>query len=62
MKISNIRLLNQQLLSPLFSQPKELVSWMGSHTGTELFHGKVGSRNAFEVGNDSDCGESTTRG
>ena len=34
----------------------------GSHTGTELFHGKVGSRNAFEVGNDSDCGESTTRG
>ncbi len=30
MKISNIRLLNQQLLSPLFSQPKELVSWMGA--------------------------------
>ena len=25
MKIPNIRLLNQQLLSPLFSQPKELV-------------------------------------
>lgn len=30
MKIPNIRLLNQQLLSPLFSQPKELVSWMGA--------------------------------
>ena len=30
MKIPNIRLLNQQLLSPLFSQPKEHVSWMGA--------------------------------
>lgn len=30
MKISNIRLLNQQLLNPLFSSPKELVSWMGA--------------------------------
>lgn len=30
MKIPNIRLLNQQLLSPLFTQPKELVSWMGA--------------------------------
>ena len=30
MRIPNIRLLNQQLLSPLFSQPKELVSWMGA--------------------------------
>ena len=30
MKIPNIRLLNQQLLSPLFFQPKELVSWMGA--------------------------------
>lgn len=30
MKISNIRLLNQQLLNPLFSNPKELVSWMGA--------------------------------
>lgn len=30
MKISNIRLLNQQLLNPLFNNPKELVSWMGA--------------------------------
>ena len=30
MKIPNIRLLNQQLASPLFSRPKELVSWMGA--------------------------------
>lgn len=30
MKISNIRLLNQHLLNPLFSSPKELVSWMGA--------------------------------
>ena len=30
MKIPNIRLLNQQLLSPLFTQPKELVFWMGA--------------------------------
>ena len=27
MKIPNIRLQNQQLLNPLFCQPKELVSW-----------------------------------
>lgn len=60
MKIPNIRLLNQQLLSPLFSQPKELVSWMGaSYAGTELFYGEMGSRNAFEVSNDSNCGKST---
>ena len=30
MKIPDIRLRNQQLLNPLFSQPKELVSWMGA--------------------------------
>lgn len=30
MNISNIRLLNQQLASPLFRQPKELISWMGA--------------------------------
>ena len=42
MKIPNIRLQNQQLLNPLFCQPKE------------LFYGKVGSGNAFEVSNDSD--------
>lgn len=30
MKISEIRLLNQQLSSPKFHQPKELVSWMGA--------------------------------
>lgn len=30
MKIPDIRLQNQQLLNPLFSQPKELVSWMGA--------------------------------
>lgn len=30
MEISNIRLLNQQLVSPLFRTPKELVSWMGA--------------------------------
>lgn len=30
MNIPVIRLLNQQLLNPLFSQPKELVSWMGA--------------------------------
>ncbi len=29
MNIPNIRLLNQQLLNPLFREPKELVSWMG---------------------------------
>ena len=27
MNIPNIRLLNQQLLNPLFREPKELVSW-----------------------------------
>lgn len=36
MNIPNIRLLNQQLLNPLFREPKELVSWMGSIAGTEL--------------------------
>lgn len=30
MNIPNIRLLNQQLLNPLFRHPKELVSWMGA--------------------------------
>ena len=30
MKIPNIRLQNQQLLNPLFCQPKELVSWVGA--------------------------------
>ena len=30
MRIPDIRLRNQQLLNPLFSQPKELVSWMGA--------------------------------
>ena len=30
MRIPDIRLQNQQLLNPLFSQPKELVSWMGA--------------------------------
>lgn len=30
MEISNIRLLNQQLVNPLFRTPKELVSWMGA--------------------------------
>lgn len=30
MKIPAIRLLNQQLLNPLFSTPKEVVSWMGA--------------------------------
>ena len=30
MKIPNIRLQNQQLLNPLFCQPKELVSWLGA--------------------------------
>ena len=30
MNIPNIRLLNQQLLNPLFREPKELVSWMGA--------------------------------
>ena len=30
MNIPNIRLLNQQLLNPLFNSPKELVSWMGA--------------------------------
>ena len=30
MTIPNIRLQNQQLLNPLFCQPKELVSWLGA--------------------------------
>ena len=30
MNIPNIRLLNQQLVNPLFHEPKELVSWMGA--------------------------------
>lgn len=30
MNIPNLRLLNQQLLNPLFNHPKELVSWMGA--------------------------------
>lgn len=30
MNIPNIRLLNQQLVNPLFCEPKELVSWMGA--------------------------------
>lgn len=30
MNIPNIRLLNQQLLNPLFCEPKKLVSWMGA--------------------------------
>lgn len=30
MNIPNIRLLNQQLINPLFRHPKELVSWMGA--------------------------------
>lgn len=30
MNIPRIRLLNQQLLNPLFRNPKELVSWMGA--------------------------------
>lgn len=30
MKISETRLLNQQLLNPKFRQPQELVSWMGA--------------------------------
>ena len=30
MNIPNIRLQNQQLLNPLFREPKELVSWMGA--------------------------------
>ena len=30
----------------------------GSYAGTELFHGEMGSRNAFEVSNDSNCGKS----
>ena len=55
MKIPNIRLLNQQLLSPLFFQPKELVSWMGAMQAQNY---SMGSRNAFEVSNDSNCGKS----
>ena len=58
MRIPNIRLLNQQLLSPLFSTQGTCVL-DGSHAGTELFHGEMGSRNAFEVSNDSNCGKST---
>ena len=30
MNIPNIRLLNQQLLNPLFREHKELVAWMGT--------------------------------
>lgn len=30
MEIVKVRLLNQQLLNPLFNTPKELVSWMGA--------------------------------
>lgn len=30
MRTANIRLLNQQLVNPLFSRPKDLVSWMGA--------------------------------
>ena len=59
MKIPNIRLLNQQLLSPLFSQPKELVSWMGAMQAQNYSMVKWAVRNAFEVGNDSNCGKST---
>ncbi len=50
MKIPNIRLQNQQLLNPLFSaNRKSLCVLVGSYAGTELFYGKVGSGNAFEV-------------
>ena len=30
----------------------------GSYSGTELLNGEMGSRNAFEVSNDSNCGKS----
>lgn len=60
MKIPNIRLLNQQLLSPLFSQPKELVSWMGAIQAQNYSMVKWAVGNAFEVGNDSNCGKSTS--
>lgn len=34
----------------------------GSYAGTELFHGEMGSRNAFEVSNDSNCGKALRDG
>ena len=45
MKIPNIRLLNQQLLSPLFLSTQGTCVLDGSYAGTELFHGEMGSRN-----------------
>ena len=37
MNIPNIRLLNQQLLNPLFREPKELVSWIRNSEKSNLF-------------------------
>ena len=54
MKIPNIRLQNQQLLNPLLLPTERACVLVGSYAGTELFYGKVGSGNAFEVSNDSD--------
>lgn len=59
MKIPNIRLLNQQLIKSSFLSTQGTCVLDGSYAGTELFHGEMGSRNAFEVSNDSNCGKST---
>lgn len=57
MNIPNIRLLNQQLLNPLFREPKELVSWMGAMQAQNYSHGEVGSRDASEIGYNSNSRE-----
>ena len=43
MKIPNIRLQNQQLLNPLFCQPKELVSWLGADRKSTRLNSSHGS-------------------
>ena len=50
MNIPNIRLLNQQLLNPLFREPKELVSWMGAASGNDCCIANV-LRLAMRYGN-----------
>ena len=49
MRILEIRLQNQQLSTPLFRHPKELVCLDGRHAGTRLYNGEMGRRYEAEV-------------
>ena len=51
MNIPNIRLLNQQLVNPLFHEPKELVSWMGAMQAFEISYDSSGREGFARRGN-----------